>query len=129
VGYTTFSRASGRSVLDLACEAVGACISDAGLTPADVDGLASFMVMGDSVPCVAVATGLGLPGLRFVLDAQLGGQAPCYLVWQAAAAVSRGDAEAVVVFRALNGRSGPRVGSMHFSGMGGQYRYPIGYDA
>jgi acetyl-CoA acetyltransferase len=29
----------------------------------------------------------------------------------------------------MNGRSGPRVGTMQFSGMGAQYRYPIGYDA
>ena len=81
------------------------------------------------MPCVAVSSTLGLGPLRTVLDLQLGGQAPCHLVWQAAQAVARGDAEVVVVYRALNGRSGPRVGSMHFAGMGGQYRYPIGYGA
>ena len=43
--------------------------------------------------------------------------------------MARGDADVVVVYRALNGRSGARVGSMHFAGMGGQYRYPIGYGA
>ena len=43
--------------------------------------------------------------------------------------MARGDAEVVVVYRALNGRSGARVGSMQFAGMGGQYRYPIGYGA
>ncbi len=35
----------------------------------------------------------------------------------------------MLVFRALNGRSGARVGTMQFAGMGAQYRYPIGYDA
>ena len=50
-------------------------------------------------------------------------------MWQAAQAVAAGDAETVVVYRALNGRSGARVGTMQFAGMGGQYRYPIGYDA
>jgi len=34
-----------------------------------------------------------------------------------------------VVYRALNGRSGARVGAMHFAGAGAQHRYPIGYDA
>ena len=29
----------------------------------------------------------------------------------------------------MNGRSADRVGTMEFAGMGGQYRYPIGYDA
>jgi acetyl-CoA acetyltransferase len=129
VGYTPFTRASGRSVLSLAAEAVAGAVHDAGLTLAEVDGLASFMVSDDSVPCVAVSSALGLGPLRTVLDLQLGGQAPCHLVWQAAQAVARGDAEVVVVYRALNGRSGARVGSMRFAGMGGQYRYPIGYGA
>ena len=87
------------------------------------------MLMHDSVPAQAVATGLALPQLRYTVDAQLGGQAPCYLVWLAAAAVATGQAENVLVFRALNGRSGARVGTMQFAGMGAQYRYPIGYDA
>jgi acetyl-CoA acetyltransferase len=129
VGYTPFSRASGRSVLSLATEAVAGAVTDAGLRLDEVDGMGSFMVSDDSVLCVAVSSALGLGPLRSVLDLQLGGQAPCHLVWQAAQTVARGDAEVVVVFRALNGRSGARVGSMQFAGMGGQYRYPIGYGA
>ncbi len=129
VGYTALSRRSGRSVLSLAAEAVTNALADAGLGPSDVDGMASFMVMSDSVPCVAVSSALGMGQLRTVLDLQLGGQAPCHLVWQAAQAVARGDATVIVVYRALNGRSQQRVGTMHFAGEGGQYRYPIGYDA
>ena len=68
--------------------------------------MGSFMVSDDSVPCVAVSSTLGIGPLRSVLDLQLGGQAPCHLVWQAAQIVARGDAEVVVVYRALNGRSG-----------------------
>ena len=129
VGYTELSKASGRSVLELATEACRAAVADAGLTPADVDGIASFMVMHDSVPTQAVATAMAIPEMRFSLDIDLGGQAPCHLVTQAAAAVTTGQARHVVVFRALNGRSGPRVGTMQFFGMGAQYRYPLGYDA
>jgi acetyl-CoA acetyltransferase len=129
VGFTPFSRDSGRSVLALATEAVAGAVADAGLRLDEVDGMNSFMVSDDSVPCVAVSSALGLGQLRTVLDVQLGGQAPCHLVWQAAQSVARGDAEVVVVYRALNGRSGARVGSMQFAGMGGQYRYPIGYGA
>ncbi|HZQ57076.1 MAG TPA: hypothetical protein VFA84_03520 [Acidimicrobiales bacterium] len=129
IGATAYTRDSGRSVLDQAAEAVATAIADAGLTPGDIDGMASFMLNNDSVPCVAVAGAVPMSPLRFCLDLQLGGQAPCHLVWQAAQAVDRGDARAVVVFRALNGRSGPRVGAMRFAGMGGQYRYPIGYGA
>src|SRR3954462_6465491 len=129
VGYTDFSRRADVSTLELARSAWPGAIADAGLTAGDVDGVASFMVMHDSVPTQAVATALALPELRYSLDLDLGGQAPCHLVTQAAAAVTTGQARHVVVFRALNGRSGPRVGTMQFHGMGAQFRYPIGYDA
>jgi len=128
-GATAYSKASGRSVLSLADEAARTAIADAGLTPTDIDGVASFMVMHDSVPTVALASSLALPGLRWALDVDLGGQAPCHLVVQAAAAIATGQARHVVVFRAMNGRSGPRVGTMQFHGGGAGYRYPIGYDA
>lgn len=126
-GYTAFTDASDKSVLGLAVEACKAALADAGLTPADVDGVASFMVNQDSVPTQAVATTIGVPQLRFSLDANLGGQAPCYLVAQAAAAVASGQAEVVVVYRAMKGRSGARVGAMPFAGGGAQYRLPLGY--
>lgn len=129
VGYTDLTAASGRSVLDLAAEAGRRALDDAGLDAAEVDGVASFMVMHDSVPCQALATALAVPELRFVVDADLGGQAPCYLTWLAAMAVETGRARNVLVFRAMNGRSGQRVGTMEFHGMGAQFRYPIGYDA
>jgi len=129
VGYTELSKRSGRSVLELATDACRSAIADAGLATDDVDGAASFMVMHDSVPTQAVATTLALPRLRFSLDIDLGGQAPCHLVTQAAAAVSTGQARHVVVYRAMNGRSGARVGTMQFHGMGAQFRYPMGYDA
>ena len=67
--------------------------------------MASFMVMHDSVPCQAVATCLAIPELHVALDLDLGGQAPCYLVWLAANLVEAGAADAIVVFRAMNGRS------------------------
>jgi acetyl-CoA acetyltransferase len=129
VGYTPFTASTPKSVLELARDACAGAIADAGMDRRDVDGIASFMVMHDSVPTQAVATVLGLPQLRFSLDLDLGGQAPCHLVAQAAAAVSTGQAEAVLVFRAMKGRSGSRVGGMEFFGAGGQYRYPVGYGA
>jgi len=129
IGYTPFSAQAGRSVLDLAAEACQAALDDAGLPATEVDGLGSFMVMHDSVPCQAVATTLGIGELRLSLDLDLGGQAPCHLVSLASAAITAGLADSVLVFRAMKGRSGNRVGAMSFAGGGGQYRYPIGYGA
>ncbi len=129
VGFTPFSHSSGQTVLELARAACADAIADAGLTPKDIDGVASFMLNDDSVPCLAVATCLALGEQRLVLDLMLGGQAPCHLVGLAAQAVRCGQANHVLVFRAMNGRSGVRVGAMHFPGLGGPYRYPIGYEA
>jgi acetyl-CoA acetyltransferase len=129
VGYTPLYKESNRSVLDLAAEACAGALDDAGMAASEVDGIASFMVMHDSVPCQAVATSLGVPELSIALDIDLGGQAPCYLVWLAANLINAGAVNSVLVFRAMNGRSANRVGTMEFAGMGGQFRYPIGYDA
>lgn len=129
VGYTELGKESGRTVLDQATEASQKAIDDAGLTNGEIDGVSSFMVLNDSVSSEAVATTLALPGLRYVMDFQQGGQSPSFIVWNAANAVSLGHADAVVVFRALNGRSGVRVGSSQFAGGAAQYRYPIGYSA
>ncbi|WP_392666899.1 lipid-transfer protein [Streptomyces sp. LN785] len=129
VGYTDLSRKSGRSVLDLATEAaMGAC-TDAGLPPSAIDGIASFMVSNDSEPCESLATALALPGLRYVMDANGAGQSPCHLVGNATMAIATGAADHVLVFRALNGRSGVRVGASRFAGKSAPYRYPIGYNA
>jgi acetyl-CoA acetyltransferase len=116
-------------VLDLATEAAARAIADAGLSPGDVDGVASFRFLEDSVPSQAVATALGSPGSNWLLDLDLGGQAPCYLVTQAAMAVHLGMARHVVVFRALNGRSGARVGTNRAPGPGTDFRYPVGLTA
>jgi acetyl-CoA acetyltransferase len=129
VGYTEMTKASGRTVLDLASEAARGAAQDAGLPFGEIDGVVSFSVLNDSVSSEAVATSLALPGLRFVMDFQQGGQSPCFMVQQAAMAVAQGYAENVLVFRALNGRSGVRVGSGQFGGGASQYRYPIGYNA
>lgn len=129
VGYTALSKRSGRSVLALATEACRNAVVDAGLELRDVDGIASFRFMEDSVPTQAVATTLGLDPANYLLDSALGGQAPCYLVMHAAMAVDAGLADTVVVYRALNGRSGARVGTNRVPGPATDFRYPVGFSA
>ena len=85
VGYSSLSRRSGRSVLALAVEATREAIADAGLQLADIDGIVSYSWLGDSATTHAVATCLGLPSAHYLLDTSLGGQAPCFLVANAAA--------------------------------------------
>ena len=53
IGATEFSKDSGRSELRLAAEAVRAALADAGLEPADVDGLVTFTMDNNTEIAVA----------------------------------------------------------------------------
>ncbi|MEV0947494.1 lipid-transfer protein [Rhodococcus sp. NPDC049939] len=132
IGATDFSKNSGRSELRLAAEAVTAALEDAGLTPADVDGLTSFTM--DTNTEAAVARSVGIPELTFFSRVHYGGGAACATVQQAAMAVATGVAEVVVAYRAFNERSGMRfgqvnsglVGQVNSSGTDNAFSYPHG---
>lgn len=109
IGATEFSKDSGRSELKLAVEAVHAALDDAGLTPADVDGMVTFTM--DTSPEITVAQAAGIGELSFFSRIHYGGGAACATVQQAALAVAAGVAEVVVCYRAFNERSGRRFGS------------------
>ncbi|MFI1914437.1 lipid-transfer protein [Nocardia sp. NPDC020380] len=108
IGATDFSKDSGRSELRLAAEAVTAALADAGLTPADVDGLTTFTM--DTNTQAAVARAAGIPSLKFFSNIPFGGGAAAATVQQAAMAVATGVADVVVAYRAFNERSGNRYG-------------------
>lgn len=42
IGSTEFSKNSGRTELQLACEAIVAALADAGIDPSEVDGLSTY---------------------------------------------------------------------------------------
>ncbi|MET8632030.1 lipid-transfer protein [Streptomyces sp. NPDC004096] len=109
IGATEFSKDSGRSELRLAVEAVRAALDDAGLSPADVDGMVTFTM--DTSPEITVAQAAGIGELSFFSRIHYGGGAACATVQQAALAVAAGVAEVVVCYRAFNERSGRRFGS------------------
>ncbi|MFE6687697.1 lipid-transfer protein [Streptomyces sp. NPDC057743] len=109
IGATEFSKDSGRSELTLAVEAVQAALADAGLTPADVDGLVTFTM--DTNPEITVAQAAGIGELTFFSRVHYGGGAACATVQQAALAVATGLADVVVCYRAFNERSGRRFGA------------------
>src|SRR4051794_41951777 len=71
IGATEFSKESGRSELQLSAEATLAALADAGLTPADVDGLTTFTM--DSTAEIALARELGMGDLRFFSRINYGG--------------------------------------------------------
>jgi acetyl-CoA acetyltransferase len=132
IGATEFSKDSGRSELRLAAEAVRAALTDAGLEPADVDGLVTFTM--DTNTEAAVAREVGIPALKFFTRIHYGGGAACATVQQAAMAVATGIADVVVCYRAFNERSGHRFGQVSSalagaptsSGVDASWSYPMG---
>jgi acetyl-CoA acetyltransferase len=108
IGQTEFSKESGRSEMQLACEAVKAALDDAGLRPTDVDGMVTFSV--DENEEIEVARNLGIENLTFFTRVPHGGGAAAGTVMQAAMAVATGVANVVVCYRAFNERSGFRFG-------------------
>jgi acetyl-CoA acetyltransferase len=108
IGQTEFSKASGRSELQLASEAVRAAIDDAGLSPADIDGTVTFTQ--DTNDELALMRSVGMRELRWTSRTPFGGGGASATVEHAAAAVASGAADAVVVYRAFNERSGHRFG-------------------
>ncbi len=109
IGQTEFSKNSGRSDLQLACEAVNAAIEDAGLRPSDIDGMTSFTL--DISDDIEIARSVGIGSLSFQSEIPHGGGAALGVLHQAAMAVATGAANYVVCYRALNGRSGQRYSS------------------
>ena len=109
IGATEFSKDSGRSEMRLACEAVAAALADAGISPADVDGMVTFTA--DTNPEIQIARNLGIGDLKMFSRIHHGGGAGGGCVQQAAMAVACGVADVVVCYRAFNERSGNRFGA------------------
>lgn len=110
IGATEFSKESGRTELQLACEAVRAALDDAGLTPADVDGLVTFSQ--DTTEELELGRNLGFDEITMFSRITYGGGAAAATVQHAAMAIVSGAAEVVVVYRAFNERSGLRFGNI-----------------
>jgi acetyl-CoA acetyltransferase len=127
VGYTEFSANSGVSVLELATTACSRAFADAGLRPADVDGMITYHA-NDTALTRDVATALHMP-LRWWQDVLAGGTYSCASVGLAATLVEAGVARHVVCYRAMNGRSGKRIGRLGAEVRSGvnQFMTPYGF--
>ena len=129
IGSTAISRASGVSVAELGVRAVQDCVRDAGIKISDIDGMVIYGV-GDTVSCRELAETLGLGTLKWYSDIQEGGPGLVQSVITAALAVDHRMANNVVVVRAMNGRSGTRIGRHHSASVAAgrkQWTVPFGY--
>jgi acetyl-CoA acetyltransferase len=114
IGQTEFSKDSGRSELQLACEAVKAALDDAGVRADEVDGLVTFTM--DTSEEMEVARNVGIRDVSMFSRVAYGGGASAGTVLQAAMAVATGVSDVVVCYRAFNERSGNRFGNMSAQG-------------
>ncbi len=128
VGQTEFKRHGGimdRSQFQVAAEAVLAALTDAGMTPDDVDGFASFSNDANEAALMQVA--LGVPQMRWSsMVWGGGGGGSCAAVAQAAAAIQAGHAQTVVVYRGLCQGQTRRFGRFGEGRTHGNFVHPYG---
>jgi acetyl-CoA acetyltransferase len=97
IGQTPFSRNLGRSEFDMALEAILAACADAGIDPRAIDGTVRYdMETTDEENLLAA---LGNPTLRCFLSTAWGGGGAVSAIVLAAAAITAGMAETVLVYR------------------------------
>jgi acetyl-CoA acetyltransferase len=108
IGETAYCRkpGSGMSQLGLQLQASTRAIADAGLEPASVDGIMPFPNLGTAEE---IAANLGCANLRFAATVHTGGAAPVASLNIAAAAVTNGMADYVLLPAGWNGYSSARV--------------------
>ncbi len=97
IGQTAFARQLPGTETELAAEAVTAALADAGIDPAEVDGLCSYTL--ERTDEVTLAATVGAGDVTFFSQVGYGGGAGCAVVGQAAVAVATGQASVVVAWR------------------------------
>src|SRR6516164_3135953 len=121
VGETTYTRGSGRTTRALGTWAVRNAMLDAGLKPADIDGMLSYQG-GDSTSGTFISGDLGMR-LNFYMDVMGGGSSTEALIGIAIGLIEAGCCKTVAIFRSMNGYSQVRIG-----GTGARSAAPVGGD-
>lgn len=97
VGQTEFAKSLDRSEKRLALEAIKLALDDAGIAPAEVDGLSSYTL--ETTEEVDIARNLGLGDITYFSRVGYGGGAGCGVVGHAAMAVATGQCTIAVAWR------------------------------
>lgn len=106
IGQTAFARALAESETELAVRAALAALDDAGIEPAEVDGLVSFTV--ESTSEVELARNLGLGDVTFFSQVGYGGGGACATLAHLAMAVATGRCRVGLGWRSRKRGSGGR---------------------
>ena len=101
VGQSTYGRRLGRSAVDLAADALGSALADAGLTPAELDGLVVSFGSPSGADADTLAFSLGLD-LKFYSQTWAHGRFTGTCIQHAAMAVAAGFADVVACVAAVS---------------------------
>ncbi len=136
IGETKYCRRPGSGMTELALQlqAAARAIQDAGLHPTVIDGIMPFPNLGRAEE---FAANLGCANLRFAATVNMGGAAPVASLQDAAAAVTNGTADYVLLPAGWNGYSGAKarktvsedVHSMPGAAIARDYYVPYGLTA
>jgi len=97
IGSTEFAKHLDQSETVLALRAIKAALDDAGISPAEVDGLSSYTL--EKTEEIEIARSLGLGDVTYFGQVGYGGGAGCAVVGQAAMAVATGQCDVAVAWR------------------------------
>jgi acetyl-CoA acetyltransferase len=106
IGETPFAKRLEDSEKELACQAILAALDDAGIDPAEVDGLASYTM--ENTDEVEIARNLGLGDVAFFAQVGYGGGAGPATLGLLAMAVATGPCRVGVAWRSRKRGSGGR---------------------
>lgn len=107
IAETAFAKELGPSEKSLALEAILAALDDAGITPDEVDGLASYTL--ETTDEVEVAKNIGAGDITFFSQVGYGGGAGPGCVGQLAMAIATGQCRVGVAWRSRKRGSGGRI--------------------
>jgi acetyl-CoA acetyltransferase len=108
IGETRYQRGATRSSTELQLEAALLAIGDAGLAPREIDGIIPIGITG--APAEEIATNLGVVELRYSALTPMGGASSIAAIQTAAAAISAGLCNHVLIAAGRNVSSGARAG-------------------
>ncbi len=117
IGETEFSRNSGRTTRSMGAEAVKKAIDDSGL-PYDTTswGMTCYIAGMDAIDSAAISSDVGIR-LDWQADTMGGGSSTETLIAIALGVLESGAADAMIVYRTMNGRTGLRMGGNPASGV------------
>ncbi|MCW2524961.1 MAG: thiolase family protein [Frankiales bacterium] len=101
VGYSTVGRDTGLSLDELTAQASVAAMNDAGVTPSDIDGVATHSLPHQYVSATHTAAMLGIPDLAFY-SSSVDGAAYSVAALHGIAAVASGTSEMCLTLRTVH---------------------------